>query len=155
MSKERYLKDLKEFPVIIKDGQRHCRWCQQPIKPPRKSFCSDKCSHELQLRISPSYVRYCLKKRDKEICAICHLDCRALRIKLRALYKTNKNEWLFLIKKYKIPKGRRHKSLWDADHIVPVSEGGGLCDLSNYRILCISCHRIETAKLRARRKRKK
>ena len=31
--------------------------------------------------------------------------------------------------------GRRH--LWDADHIVPVVEGGGECDLANMRTLCL------------------
>lgn len=41
--------------------------------------------------------------------------------------------------------------LWEADHIVPVVEGGGLCDASGYRILCVPCHRHETAALAARR----
>lgn len=39
---------------------------------------------------------------------------------------------------------------WEADHIVPVIEGGGECDLANYRTLCIPCHRKVTAELRAR-----
>ncbi len=43
------------------------------------------------------------------------------------------------------------KSLWDADHIVPVIEGGGECDLDNLRTLCVHCHRVVTAALRARR----
>jgi len=40
---------------------------------------------------------------------------------------------------------------WEADHIVPVVEGGGLCGLENYRTLCLSCHRRETAELAKRR----
>lgn len=40
---------------------------------------------------------------------------------------------------------------WEADHILPVVEGGGECDLSNLRTLCLPCHRAETAKLAARR----
>lgn len=39
-----------------------------------------------------------------------------------------------------------------ADHIVPVCEGGGLCDLSGYRTLCTACHKAETAKLTDRRR---
>ena len=43
------------------------------------------------------------------------------------------------------------RSLWDADHIVPVVEGGGGCGLGNYRTLCVVCHRGETALLASRR----
>jgi len=42
-------------------------------------------------------------------------------------------------------------SWWDADHIKPVVEGGGLCGLDNYRTLCVPCHKKETAELAARR----
>ena len=42
------------------------------------------------------------------------------------------------------------KSLWDADHLVPVVEGGGECDLENLRTLCLMCHRQETLALRRR-----
>lgn len=40
---------------------------------------------------------------------------------------------------------------WEADHIIPVVEGGGCCGLENYRTLCLSCHRMETANLARRR----
>lgn len=41
--------------------------------------------------------------------------------------------------------------IWEADHITPVVEGGGLCDEAGYRILCRPCHLAETAALAARR----
>lgn len=41
------------------------------------------------------------------------------------------------------------RSLWDADHIVPVIKGGGGCGLENYRTLCQPCHKKETARLAA------
>ena len=37
------------------------------------------------------------------------------------------------------------RSLWDADHIRPVAEGGGQCDLDNLRTLCLLCHREKDA----------
>ena len=43
------------------------------------------------------------------------------------------------------------RSLWEADHIVPVVEGGGECDLSNLRTLCLRCHRMATLGLHLRR----
>jgi hypothetical protein len=44
------------------------------------------------------------------------------------------------------------RNLWDADHIVPVVEGGGECDLSNMRTLSLKCQRDVTAELRRRRR---
>lgn len=41
-------------------------------------------------------------------------------------------------------------ALWEADHILPVVEGGGGCGLDNLRTLCIPCHRKATAELAAR-----
>lgn len=38
---------------------------------------------------------------------------------------------------------------WEADHRVPLAEGG-TNDLSNYRTLCIPCHRAATRELAAR-----
>lgn len=40
--------------------------------------------------------------------------------------------------------------LWEADHIVPVVEGGGECGLDGLRTLCLPCHKAETARLRRR-----
>jgi hypothetical protein len=47
-------------------------------------------------------------------------------------------------------KSINRRTLWDADHIVPVAEGGGACDLSNIRTLCLICHRDATRQLRSR-----
>lgn len=44
----------------------------------------------------------------------------------------------------------RRGSWWEADHIVPVAEGGGQCGPENYRTLCVRCHLSETRALRRR-----
>ena len=45
---------------------------------------------------------------------------------------------------------------WHVDHITPVVEGGGMCDLDNLRTLCTVCHRDVTAQqTRARVQNKK
>ena len=49
------------------------------------------------------------------------------------------------------PNVAGRSSGWEADHIVPVVEGGGSCGLENIRTLCIPCHRRETAALAGRR----
>ena len=48
-----------------------------------------------------------------------------------------------------IPLGRLNEDRWDADHIVPLVEGGTNI-MENLRTLCLRCHRQETARLRRR-----
>lgn len=33
---------------------------------------------------------------------------------------------------------------WEADHIVPVHQGGGGCDITNFQTLCQGCHKKKT-----------
>jgi 5-methylcytosine-specific restriction protein A len=47
--------------------------------------------------------------------------------------------------------GDYERHAWEADHIVPVIEGGGQCGLENYRTLCVPCHKRVTAELARRR----
>ena len=49
---------------------------------------------------------------------------------------------------------KRRKSWWEADHILPVVEGGD-SNLDNMRTLCIPCHRAVTRELRVRRSARK
>ena len=44
---------------------------------------------------------------------------------------------------------------WGADHITPVSEGGGECGLDNLRTLCVICHRKATSELNKRLKQRR
>src|SRR5512140_1067765 len=124
------------------NGRALCRWCSLEVPTRRFTFCSDACVHEWKLRTDPGYLRERVFERDHGVCAACGLDTEAMRRDKRKLdYRARKQfekDW----------GGRRH--LWDADHIVPVAEGGGECDLSNMRTLCLRCHRAATAQLRQR-----
>jgi len=46
---------------------------------------------------------------------------------------------------------RKARHFWDADHVLPVVEGGGECGIDNYRTLCTPCHKAVTRELAARR----
>jgi hypothetical protein len=48
------------------------------------------------------------------------------------------------------PHGTR--ACWEADHIVPVIEGGGQCTFEGFRTLCVPCHKNVTRELHARLK---
>jgi 5-methylcytosine-specific restriction endonuclease McrA len=136
-------KDLPKGP----NGRALCRWCRLELPPgPRRTFCSDFCVHEWKLRTDPGYLRERVFDRDRGICAVCRLDCCAELAHLKRLRGPGRiRAWAAWGLK---PGGRA--SLWDADHILAVAEGGGECDLSNLRTLCLRCHRQVTADLRDR-----
>ena len=48
---------------------------------------------------------------------------------------------------------RPRKSLWEVDHIRPVSQGGAWFDMSNLRTLCPACHLAKTTRENAERRR--
>lgn len=136
------------------NGERLCFWCEKPVPPPKRSFCTQACVHEWRLRTDSGYVRQCLVIRDKEICVLCKVDCNHLQKKLILLFQTNKDEFLKESRGLKI-ESRLYKTLWDADHITAVCEGGGESGLDNFRTLCLWCHRQQTNLLLARRAKKK
>ena len=128
------------------NGRALCRWCNLEVPPRRFTFCSDWCVHEWRLRSDPGYLREQVLQRDRGICAICRTDTRAAYRELRRSRGTHR---LRLLAKWGLKRLNR-RTLWDADHIVPVVEGGGECGLQNLRTLCLLCHRLQTLELRRR-----
>lgn len=166
----------KRFPPKREDGTRQCVWCgkTRPDGAGWRTWCSDQCLEEYEILAMPSRVRVRVHMRDKGICAICGVDCDRLQRWIESLkrdpsmmFKTGKidrfraghfGHWLgrhrsraltLLGRLWGVSLSGR-KTLWDADHIIPVAEGGGGCGLDNYRTLCRRCHKNETAALAAR-----
>ncbi len=132
-------------------GRPLCRWCALEVPPRRRTFCSAFCVHEWRLRSNPGYLREAVLARDRGVCARCTVDTLAAWRLLKRARGARRTELLAIWGLKRL--GRR--SLWDADHILPVAEGGGECDLANLRILCLHCHRVVTAELRERLRRAK
>jgi 5-methylcytosine-specific restriction enzyme A len=128
------------------NGRILCRWCNLETPAGRITFCSDWCVHEWRLRSDPGYLREQVFERDRGVCAGCGLDTEA---EWRRIGRLRPAKRAGALRDWGIGKLRR-ASLWDADHIAPVVEGGGECDLSNLRTLCLKCHRRVTAELRER-----
>jgi hypothetical protein len=83
----------------------------------RRTFCSDDCVHAWKLRTDPAYLREKVLERDKGVCAQCGVDTVALRRDMRKLDYAARRQFL---KQWRLREGSR-KSLWDADHLVPVA----------------------------------
>ena len=125
--------DLPKGPA----GRSLCRWCNLEVPQPRRTFCSDWCVQQWRLRSDPGYLRQRVFERDLGVCAICGLHTQAEWIRIRRLRYPQRRlalaDWGL--------RGTSRRTLWDADHILPVAEGGGQCDLDNLRTLCLKCHR--------------
>jgi 5-methylcytosine-specific restriction endonuclease McrA len=114
------------------------------VAPPRRTFCGEACVHEWKIRSSPWYVRREVKKRDKGVCRLCGFNVvkahrEWTRAKPAAADRAARKRW------------RAEKPRWEADHIIPVADGGGECGLENYRLLCRPCHVRVTLEWRANR----
>ena len=128
-------------------GRTLCRWCSLEVPPGRRTFCSAWCVHEWRLRTDPGYLRDQVFERDRGICSICRVDTRTAYFDLKRSRGPHRQK---LLVRWGLKRMNR-RSLWDADHILPVVEGGGECDLGNLRTLCLICHRRQTLELRMRR----
>lgn len=127
-------------------GRALCRWCSMEVPAPRRTFCSEWCVHEWRLRTDPGYLRDRVLARDRGICALCRVDTHSAWLRIK---KARGERRVIALRDWGLARMIR-SSLWDADHIVPVVEGGGECDLSNIRTLCLKCHRQATSELRQR-----
>jgi len=135
----RYLTSAK----LPKPPKGFCKWCGKPSK---SVWCSDECREEAYVRMG--YVN--LWKRDKCICAKCGIDCRWLQKQLKLLKQMQSRYFVSTRKELRDAFGpwwSGYNRLWQADHIIPVCEGGGCCGLENYQTLCLRCHKEDTAKL--------
>ena len=148
MLEDRGRHDRRSGLLTGPSGRPLCRWCQlEIVARRRRTFCSDFCVHQWRLRSDPGYLRDQVFARDRGVCALCAADTVRIFAALRRARGPAREAGLSL---YGLRTIRSRRSLWDADHIVPVAEGGGQCDLGNLRTLCLPCHREVTAELRVR-----
>jgi 5-methylcytosine-specific restriction endonuclease McrA len=99
------------------------------------------------VRSDPGYLRDQVLKRDRGVCK----SCRVNTLVAAGILKRSRGATRQRLLNYWDLESYTGRSLWEADHITPVVEGGGECDLSNLRTLCLRCHRMATLGLRLRR----
>lgn len=173
MSKNR---KMAEKPLVKgPNGRNCCRWCGKETAPPRRTFCSNECVDEYLIRRQPQYARRRVWERDNGTCTMCGLKVWKLQSRYHYARPENLRRRTYLKKEHLYPNRRKRfdrwiqlrrqareaivkeypwvsgVSMWQADHIVPVCEGGGECGLDNLRLLCTPCHKEETKKLAKRR----
>lgn len=150
--------------------KKHCRWCRGPLPPRRSSFCSDGCVREYLIAYDAGYMRQLLYDRDKGVCQSCGLHTSTMEAQRESVHQLphrsriqaqRKEDALSLLEDEFESRGipgwvaRKQRSLWDADHIIPVADGGLLLGLNNIRTLCIGCHQKVTKMFAAERARRR
>lgn len=135
---ERY--KLKKGPL----GRNLCRFCSVEVKPPRITFCSGEMTLYSRRKINGIWTRVVCRQGFG--CVHQYLIRSRSRYARDAVFDRDGGKCAHC----GIQHGR--KGPWQADHIVPVVEGGGLCGLENLRTLCTGCHKTVTAELRTRLK---
>lgn len=141
-----------------------CTVCGLQVPKGRRGWCSDYCIIEFNGRTA-AWAKT-IEARDRGVCARCGIDTR-MYLDLPS-YFSSRHLWRFTANTPRRRNGRtigavchcffcvaareaENVARWEADHIVPVSEGGGLCGPENIRTLCLGCHKAESARLAARR----
>lgn len=147
------------FPLRTSEGRGPhgrfpCRVCGGVVKPPRRHYCGEQCSDTVAIVCNPSYARYKVNERDKGVCAGCGCDTARLARVLHSLRRADRGAYFWAIERMQFHDAFDY---WQMDHIVAVSEGGGVrrgltyeSAMGNLRTLCHYCHKEETAKLRRR-----
>ena len=114
---------------------------------PGRTQCGDACVDRWKLKTDPSFLRSRVWKRDTGRCAVCGLKCKDLEKGLALLRdvlgRQGRSKTYGEIRK--ALKIRSRHTLWDADHVRAVADGGGECGLENMQTLCLWCHRDKTA----------
>lgn len=128
------------------NGRRLCLGCEMEIGARRRVWCGDACGDAYWEAATWRGLRAQVAKRDRGVCALCEVDCRALR---RAYAALPKHKRATFAESWNVPSRRRRKTWWDADHTVALAEGGKN-ELANLRTLCLTCHKVQTKALAAR-----
>lgn len=144
---------------LLPEQRGRCKWCGGDAKPPRLFWCSDRCVQAWKA-LDPEQLRQACWERDRGFCRLCHRDIAVLEKRLRAALGLGSDHldahgraraerrgkrWEYFLARVRVSVQR----LWEADHTIPVIEGGPNC-LANLRTLCVPCHKRVTAELRGR-----
>mmetsp|Transcript_57836 Transcript_57836/g.62483 ORF Transcript_57836/g.62483 Transcript_57836/m.62483 type:complete len:1089 (-) Transcript_57836:1165-4431(-) len=175
-STERYAGGAKERArerVVMGNGDQNdisvitgqsCAYCGGSLSTVSRlpgvisTYCSRECTDQGRVkRGMANQLREQVFALESGICRLCGIDGYALFTRIRALEPSERLNALCNAN-WKLPKSAKaldrllHEpkegDFWQADHILPVAQGGGGCGLENLRTLCVPCHIGETAKLR-------
>lgn len=132
--------------TLLNRGPKECIWCGGVVPKRRRSWCSDGCVDAFKLRCDANRQRQYVEHRDSGVCQVCQRDTYLAEREGKVLAKSLSYMLIDDPKRDEVKNQLRQnfgyaRGRWrEVDHIVPVVRGGGLCDISNLRLVCGVCH---------------
>ncbi len=140
---------------IVMQVKGTCTWCGEKVPPRRSTWCSNVCVRAYSLT-QVTTLRAAVYTRDKGVCSRCGEDTDKVKKYIAEWYKLLGKDLegvahqltdygkatTAAVAKHLISR----RTLWDMDHIKPVSKGGDVFGLSNLHTLCYWCHKAKTKK---------
>lgn len=152
----------KPEPPFSDVPRGRCRWCGETIlkddgTPNGRRRWHPNCHDEYAFQVFPQIAVQKVYKRDRGVCAECGLDTDALWRKLveatagMSWHAAVEARWRMLDELgYKGHRANTLPVLWNADHVVPLWEGGEH-SMVNLQTLCVPHHAEKTAEEARRR----
>ncbi|KAI0243026.1 DNA annealing helicase and endonuclease ZRANB3 [Lamellibrachia satsuma] len=162
--------------AVDAEGRPLCVNCQQPYQnelvgfhvmqenPWQTRFCCRDCMQQYWMKTSRQYSVQQVFEAEHGVCQLCQVDAHEFFLRVKNCSSLAKRAQLIQESCYKVLKKdvkdrmlkQPQKGLfWNVDHITPVADGGGECDIDNLRTLCTVCHRdVTTQQNKERAKRK-
>ncbi|MBS1793640.1 MAG: HNH endonuclease [Acidobacteria bacterium] len=163
-NKTRYNVDLTVSDLYPDRADGLCRRCRKALTGRQTKWCSTACSYaafdEMMIaKGSSTYIRKALLARDKGVCALCGCDTEKMqRIRKHAQssswrWRTDEGIYVnsFTENEEIFRRHERNGSLWEADHILEVVNGGKHA-LDNLQTLCVPCHKEKTKGMKRNKK---
>ena len=131
----------------------HCLYCLALHQPaPDSPFCSDRCAASYASAETRAAARRLLFERELGVCQQCGFNAHGFFQHIVALPSEQARLQALMASPYSTSSERLKRMLvnpkegdfWEADHIIPVAEGGGETSLDNFQTLCVPCHQRKT-----------
>ena len=144
---------------MLDRAKGECTWCGDPVPKGRRTWCSTSCLEQFNLRCTTAGILGFVQKRDRSRCQACGRCTKQAQIEFNTALRLAPwhadGGWrkpLYHKRKRALMKsfGWGGGGWGQADHIVPVAEGGGLTGPENFQWLCGACHAAKTKQHRKR-----
>ncbi|ELT88125.1 hypothetical protein CAPTEDRAFT_113875 [Capitella teleta] len=138
----------KEFPSnqVSASALRSHAW--------QTRLCSVSCTEQYWLKSSREYGRKAVYDAEHGQCQLCGIEAHQFFTNLNMIHDRKKRAEMIQNSKFNQLHQRTKQKMvvdpqagqfWQVDHILPVVDGGGQCDLDNLRTLCSVCHNKVTS----------